>query len=103
MNRNLIISSITQDVAIKVYFGKDYSEGTLLDYKKEVRFAMISTFSEPLEESQETSYKCITMYSADWYNEEIEASKCLALHGSMLLTGTACNCHRVSSKVILKC
>lgn len=100
MNRNLIISSITQDVAIKVYFGKDYSEGTLLDYKKEVRFAMISTFPEPLEE---TSYKCNTLHSADWYNEEIEASKCLALHGSMLLTGTACNCHRVSSKVILKC
>lgn len=24
------------DVAIKVYFGKDYSEGTLLDYKKEI-------------------------------------------------------------------
>lgn len=31
-----MIVCVYQDVAIKVYFGNDYSEGTLQDFKKEV-------------------------------------------------------------------
>jgi len=38
---NLVVG---QDVAIKVYFGKDYDEGTLLDYKKEVKLYIIWGF-----------------------------------------------------------
>ena len=42
--KNPICFCVYQDVAIKVYFGNEYSEGTLQDYKKEV----FRNFSEHL-------------------------------------------------------
>ena len=40
----VVVVVVWQDVAIKVYLGQDYDEGTLLDYKKEVKLYIIWDF-----------------------------------------------------------